>query len=157
VADGDRSMLNAGYGYANRATRAPNTPQTPFCIASIGKLFTAVATGQLAEQHKLSFDATVGQYVTGLPARIADHVTIGELLAMTPGLDNVVLSRSSAPRTMSGMVAVIAQEPLQFVPGSKTLYSNDGFILLGAVIQHLSGESYSDYLRDHILDPAGMT
>ncbi len=157
VADGERSLLNAGYGFANRATRAPNTPQTQFCIASIGKLFTAVAVGQLAEQHKLSFDATVGQYVTGLPARIADHVTIGELLDMTSGLDNVVLSRANVPRTLSGMVTVIAKEPLQFAPGTKTLYSNDGFVLLGAVIQRLSGESYSDYLRNHILDPAGMT
>jgi CubicO group peptidase (beta-lactamase class C family) len=157
VADGDRSMLNVGYGFANRAIRASNTTQTPFCIASIGKLFTAVAIGQLAEQHKLSFDVPVGRYVNGLSARIADHVTIGELLDMTSGLDDVVLSRANAPRTLPGMVAVIGKEPLQFAPGSKTLYSNDGFILLGAVIQHLSGESYSDYLRDHILDPVGMT
>jgi CubicO group peptidase (beta-lactamase class C family) len=157
VADGDRSLLNAGYGFANRATRALNAPQTPFCIASIGKLFTAVAIGQLAEQRELTFDAPVGRYVSGLPASIADHVTIGELLDMTSGLDNVVLGPANAPRMLSSMVAVIAQEPLQFAPGTKTLYSNDGFILLGAVIQHLSGEGYSDYLRDHILDPAGMT
>ncbi|MBV9819441.1 MAG: beta-lactamase family protein [Solirubrobacterales bacterium] len=157
VAHGDRTMLDAGYGFANRTTRTPNSPQTLFCIASIGKLFTAVAIGQLAEQHKLSFDAPVGRYVSGLPARIADHVTIGQLLDMTSGLDNVVLGRANPPRTLGGMVALIAAEPLQFSPGTKTLYSNDGFILLGAVVQRLSGERYSDYLRQHILNPAGMT
>jgi CubicO group peptidase (beta-lactamase class C family) len=157
VADGAKTMLDAGYGLADRATRAPNIPKTPFCIASIGKLFTAVAIGQLAEKHELSFDAPAGRYVTGLPARIADHVTIGDLLDMTSGLGNVVLSRASPPRTLAGMVELIGKEPLSFAPGTRTLYSNDGFILLGAVIQHLSGETYSDYLRDHILDPAGLT
>jgi CubicO group peptidase (beta-lactamase class C family) len=157
VADDDTTLLDAGYGFADQATRTRNTPQTLFCIASIGKLFTAVAIGQLAEQDKLSFNAPVGRYVGGLPAKIADHVTIGELLDMTSGLNNVVLGRANPPRTLAGMVALIAKEPLQFTPGTKTLYSNDGFILLGAVVQQVSGESYSSYLRDHILRPAGMT
>jgi CubicO group peptidase (beta-lactamase class C family) len=157
VADGAKTMLDAGYGFADATTRVPDTPQTLFCVASIGKLFTAVAIGQLAEQHKLSFDARVGAYVSGLPARIADHVTIGELLDMTSGLGDVVLSRANPPRTPAGMVALIAREPLQFEPGTKTLYSNDGFILLGTVIQQVSGESYTDYLRQHILGPAGMS
>jgi CubicO group peptidase (beta-lactamase class C family) len=157
VADGGKTLLNAGYGLADRATRAPDTPETTFCIASVGKLFTAVAIGQLAEQRKLSFDAPVGRYVSGLPARIAGHVTIGELLDMTSGLGDVVLSRANPPRTLSGMVTLIAEEPLQFTPGTRTLYSNDGFILLGVVIQHLSGESYGAYLRHRILGPAGMT
>jgi CubicO group peptidase (beta-lactamase class C family) len=157
VADGDKTLLDAGYGFAERLTRTPNTPQTPFCIASIGKLFTAVAIGQLAELHKLSFNAPVGRYVSGLPTQIADHVTIGELLDMTSGLDNVALGRVNPPRTLAGMVALIAKEPLRFTPGAETLYSNDGFVLLGAVVQQVSGESYGGYLSEHILGPAGMT
>ena len=157
VADRGKTMLDAGYGFADEITRVPNTPKTSFCIASIGKLFTAVAIGQLAEQHKLSFGAPVGEYVSGLPARIADHITIGELLDMTSGLGDVVLSRANPPRTLAGMVALIAKEKPQFEPGTKSLYSNDGFILLGAVVQAVSGESYIDYLRQHILNPAGMT
>ena len=157
VADDDKTMLDAGYGFADRITHAPNAPQTLFCIASIGKLFTAVAIGQLAEQHKVSFDAPVGRYVSGLPARIADHVTIAELLDMTSGLNDAVLGSANPPRTLAGQVSLIAREPLQFEPGAKTLYSNDGFILLGAVVQQVSGQSYGDYLRQHILDPAGMT
>lgn len=149
-------VLDAGYGFADRATRTANTPGTRFCIASIGKLFTAVAIGQLAEQGRLAFDAPVGDYLTGLPAAIADHVTIAELLDMTAGLGNSVLGRSHPPRTLPGMVALIARERPQFTPGAKFSYSNDDYILLGAVVQRLSGESYTDYLRRHIFDPAGM-
>jgi CubicO group peptidase (beta-lactamase class C family) len=157
VARNGDTVLDAGYGLADRATRAANTPQTRFCIASIGKLFTAVAIGQLAERGRLAFDAPVGDYLTGLPASIAGHVTIGELLDMTAGLGNTVLGQASPPRTIAGMVALIARERLQFTPGTKFSYSNDDYILLGAVVQRLSGQSYADYLRQHILGPAGMT
>jgi CubicO group peptidase (beta-lactamase class C family) len=116
--DGD-ALLDAGYGYADRAAGTANSPGTPFCIASIGKLFTAVAIGQLAEQGRLSFDAPVGGYLTGLPAAIADHITIGELLDMTAGLGNAALGRANPPRTLAGMVALIARERPQFTPGAK--------------------------------------
>ena len=157
VAKRDQTVLDAGYGLADRATRAPNVPATLFCVASIGKLFTAVAIGQLAERHKLSFDAPVGDYLTGLPAAIGNHVTIGDLLDMTAGLGNAVLGRASPPRTLDQMVSLIANERLQFQPGARFFYSNDDYVLLGAVVQKLSGESYVDYLRTHILAPAGMT
>jgi CubicO group peptidase (beta-lactamase class C family) len=157
VAHDGRAELDAGYGFANRAAKVANTPQTRFCVASIGKLFTAVAIGQLAERGRLDFDAPVGDYLTGLPAAIADRVTIAELLDMTAGLGDTVLGGANPPRTLAGMVALIARERLQFTPGAKFSYSNDGYILLGAVVQRLSGESYADYLRRHILEPAGMT
>jgi CubicO group peptidase (beta-lactamase class C family) len=157
VARNGDPVLDAGYGYADRATRAADTPGTRFCIASIGKLFTAVAIGQLAEHGTLAFNAPVGDYLTGLPASIAGHVTIAELLDMTAGLGNTVLAEASPPRTLAGMVAQIARERPQFTPGTRFSYSNDDYILLGAVVQRLSGQSYADYLRQHILDPAGMT
>jgi CubicO group peptidase (beta-lactamase class C family) len=153
--DGDL-VLDAGYGLADRAAGIANTSQTRFCIASIGKLFTAVAIGQLAEQGRLSLDAPVGDYLTGLPAGLAD-LTIAELLDMTAGLGDTVLGRAHPPRTLAGMVALIVKERPQFTPGAKFSYSNDDYILLGAVVQRVSGESYADYLRRHILDPAGMT
>ena len=157
VAHNGQTVLDAAYGLADRAAQAANTPGTLFCVASIGKLFTAIAIGQLAEQRKLSFDAPVGDYLTGLPARIGDHVTIGQLLDMTGGLGNAVLGLANPPRTLAGMVSVIAEEPLQFRPGAQFAYSNDDYILLGAVVEKLSGESYADYLRQHILGPADMT
>jgi len=157
VAHHGTPLLDAGYGLADRQAGTPNTPQTKFCIASIGKLFTAVAIAQLVEQHKLSFAATIGRYISGLPAVIADHVTIAQLLTMTSGLDDVVLSRPNHPTTLPAMVRLIATERPQFKPGTRFLYSNDGYILLGAIIQKASGESYASYLRQHIFEPAGMT
>jgi CubicO group peptidase (beta-lactamase class C family) len=157
VARDGRPLVDAGYGLADRAAKVANAPTTRFCIASIGKLFTAVAVGQLAEQGRLSLDAPVGDYLAGLPAGIARPVTITDLLDMTAGLGDTVLSRPDPPRTLAGMVALIAKERPQFKPGSRFSYSNDDYILLGAVIQEASGESYQDYLRQHIFGPAGMT
>jgi CubicO group peptidase (beta-lactamase class C family) len=157
VAHGDETLLDAGYGSANKATRTANTPDTLYCIASIGKLFTAVAIGQLAQQHKLAFDTPVGDYLPELPAGIGQHVTIGELADMTAGLGNVVLGQASPPQTLAEMVTLIAKERPAFKPGTQFFYSNDDYILLGAVIQKVSGQSYIDYLRQHILSPAGMS
>lgn len=157
VAEPHGQLLDAGYGLANRSTHVANTPQTQFCIASIGKLFTAVAIAQLAQDHKLSFQALVGTYIGGLPAAIAQNVTIGNLLDMTSGLGNFVLGQRNPPLTLAGMVAEIAKEHPQSVPGAQFLYSNDGYILLGAVVQQVSGQSYATYLRQHIFGPAGMT
>jgi CubicO group peptidase (beta-lactamase class C family) len=75
---------------------------------------------------------------------------------MTSGLDNTVLGRRNPPRTLTGMVALIARERPQFTPGARFLYSNDGYILLGAVIQHVSGDTYAGYIRRHVFGPAGM-
>ena len=157
VGDSHRRLLNAGYGFADRATGTADTTGTRFCIASIGKLFTAVAIGQLAEHGRLALDAPVGDYLTGLPAAIADHVTIAELLDMTAGLGDTVLTGQSA-RTLAGMMALIARErPPVHARGEVLPTATTTYILLGAVVQRLSGESYADYLRQRILDPAGMT
>ncbi|MGO9961005.1 MAG: serine hydrolase [Solirubrobacteraceae bacterium] len=157
VADRGTLLLDAGYGLANRTTGARNAPQTKFCIASIGKLLTAAAIAQLVEQHKLSFHATLGRYLTGLPAAIADHVTIAELLTMTSGLDDVVLGRRNPPTTLAGMMKLIAKEHPAFKPGARFQYSNDGYILLGALLERAAGLQYTSYVREHILKPAGMT
>lgn len=157
VAHNGAPLLDAGYGFANRDAETSNTPQTKFCIASIGKLFTAVAIAQLAERHKLSFAAPVGRYVSGLSPAIADRVTIAQLLTMTAGLDDIVLSRPHPPATLAGMVRLIATERPQFRPGTRFLYSNDGYILLGAVIERVAGQSYDSYVREHLFKPAGMT
>jgi CubicO group peptidase (beta-lactamase class C family) len=109
------------------------------------------------EHHKLEFNDPIGRYLAGLSPAVADHVTIAELLTMTSGLDDVVLSRPNPPRTLAGMIKLIAQEPLQFHPGSRFSYSNDGYIVLGLIIEKVTGESYDSYLHQHIFRPAGMT
>jgi CubicO group peptidase (beta-lactamase class C family) len=156
VHDG-RVLLDAGYGLADRASSVADTPQTRYCVASIGKLFTAIAVAQLVEQHRLSFTDPIGRYLTGFAPAVADGVTVGELLDMTSGLGDVVLGRPDPPATLAGMMQLIEAEPLQSQPGSTFLYSNDGYIVLGALIEAVTGESYQRYVTDHVLAPAGMT
>jgi CubicO group peptidase (beta-lactamase class C family) len=150
-------VLDAGYGMADREEDIADTPQTKFCVASIGKLFTAVAIAQLVEQRKLSFGDVIGKFLTGFAPSVADHVTIAELLDMTSGLGDVALAGANPPATLDGLMKLILREHLQFSPGSRFLYSNDGYIVLGAVIQSVTGLSYDSYVREHVLDPAGMT
>ena len=114
-----------------------------------------MSIAQLAEQHKLSFSDTVGKYLSGFSPQVPDHVTIAELLDMTPGLDDVALGSANPPATPAGMMKLIEREPLQFRPGSRFLYSNDGYIVLGAIIQAVTGESCNSYVRQHVPEPAG--
>jgi CubicO group peptidase (beta-lactamase class C family) len=157
VAKDGRSLLAQGYGTADRSRGVPNTPATRFCIASLGKMFTAVAIAQLVQQDMLSFADPIGKYLHGFPAEVADKVTIAELLTHTSGLGDVALGTSQPPRTLAGMMARIVREPLQFEPGSRFSYSNDGYIVLGAIIEQVTGLAYADYIRRHIFKPAGMT
>jgi CubicO group peptidase (beta-lactamase class C family) len=157
VAHHGTPILDTAYGLADRSDNIPNTPQTKFCVASIGKLFTAVAIAQLVEHHKLDFNDTIGRYLSGFSPAVADHVTIAELLTMTSGLDDVVLSRRTPPKALAEMIKLIAQEPVEFNPGSRFSYSNDGYIALGVIIERVTGESYDSYLRQHIFKPAGMS
>lgn len=156
VARGDRVALQAGYGDADTATATANTPRTSFCIASIGKLFTAVAIAQLVQAHRLAFTTRLGALLPDL-SRSLRPVTIAQLLTMTAGLGDEVLSERDPPRALAGQVALIAKERPAFRPGTRFLYSNDDYILLGAIVARISGESYAGYLQAHIFGPAGMT
>jgi CubicO group peptidase (beta-lactamase class C family) len=156
VAHDGKPLLQHGYGMADRQRGLANTAQTKFPIASLGKMFTAIAIAQLAQQHKLSFDDTIGTYMAGFPPEIAGTVTIHQLLTHTAGMGDAALRRRP-PRTLAGLLSKIVTAPLQFQPGSRFGYSNDGFIVLGAILERLTRQAYADYVRQHIFRPAGMT
>jgi CubicO group peptidase (beta-lactamase class C family) len=156
VAHDGQPLLQHGYGMADRHRGLANTAQTKFPIASLGKMFTAVAIAQLVQQHTLSFDDTIGTYVAGFPPEIAGKVTIHQLLTHTAGMDDAALRRQP-PRTLAGLLQRIVTAPLRFEPGSRFSYSNDGFIVLGAILERLTRQRYADYVRQHIFQPAGMT
>jgi CubicO group peptidase (beta-lactamase class C family) len=159
VAKDGKPLLQQAYGLADASKHTPNDIDTKFCIASMGKMFTGVAIGQLVAQGKLSLDDKIGSYVQGLSPEIASQVTIGQLLSHTSGLGDVALggeNEKDPPRDLAGLVSQIKPEKPQFTPGSQSSYSNDGFILLGAAIEKISGQSYESYLQDHIFQPAGM-
>ncbi len=152
-----KPLLEQGYGVADRTHGIANTPQTKFCIASMGKMFTAVAIAQLVEQGKLSFTDTIGKYLPGFPPETAERVTIAQLLTHTSGLNDAALGTADPPSTLAGLMERIVTEPLRFTPGSRFAYSNDGFIVLGAIIERVTGHSYDDYVHERIFEPAGMT
>jgi CubicO group peptidase (beta-lactamase class C family) len=161
MAKDGQPLLQQGYGMANKRLGIANTARTKFCIASMGKMFTGVAIAQLVEQGKLSFNDTIGRYVSGFPPEIAGKVTIHQLLTHTSGMGDAALmrrpDRPEPPHTLAGLMQRIVKAPLQFEPGSRFGYSNDGFIVLGAIIERITGQGYADYVRTHVFEPAGMT
>jgi len=154
--------LVKAYGLADKSKNAPNNAETKFNLGSMNKMFTAVAIAQLVEQGKLSFDDKVGKLLPDYPNKdVANKVTVHQLLTHTAGLGSYWNAKFDARRTQIKTVAdylsLFADEPLLFEPGARFEYSNSGFIVLGAIIEKVSGQSYYDYVREHIYKPAGMT
>lgn len=159
-----RPVLTRSYGRANDA--ALNGPDTLFAMASVTKLFTAVAIAQLAQARKIAYDGKLSAYVSGFPAGIADTVTVHHLLTHTsgfgdlfklPGYLDEALSWTSADQVMNGTTDYIRRSSLEFQPGAGSEYSNSGYHLLGEIVAQVSGQSYYDYVREHVFRPAGMT
>lgn len=165
VAHGGRTVLARSFGMADKAKSIPNTTDTVYCLASVTKLFTAVAIAQLVQQGKLKYEGTLGGYVDGFPAAAADNVTIHQLLTHTSGLGDyhaidgwstAAAGWDSAEQVLSQTMDFIRNAPLGFTPGTGHLYSNSAYTVLGEIVQRVSGQSYYDYIRQHVFTPAGM-
>ena len=149
------------WGLADRGTDLPVTLNTRFRLGSSGKMFTAVAILQLVEAGRLSLDGTVGDYLPDYPNRsIADQVTIRQMLTHTGGTGDIFTPEYEAlrdqTRTLADYVSLFGAREALFEPGSQSGYSNYGFVLLGRIVEAVSGQNYYDYLRDHVFEPAGM-
>lgn len=147
------------YGFADREHRVPNVPSTRFNISSVGKLFTQTAIAQLMAEGKIDPRAAVGKYRPDYPNKdVANHVTIAMLLTHRSGVQSDVLqpSRLATLNSNRDYFAEMAKDAPVFTPGTEQRYSNAGFVLLGAIIEALSGEDYYRYVSTHIFAPAGM-
>lgn len=149
-------------GLADREHVRANTLDTRFDLASLGKMFTGVAVLQLVQAGKVRLDAPLGTYLTDYPNQdLARQVTIHQLLTHTGGTGNVFWPEFAAHGNQLGSledyVARYGNRPPLFEPGSRWQYSNYGFVLLGLVIERVSGQSYFDYVAEHVFSPAGMT
>jgi CubicO group peptidase (beta-lactamase class C family) len=148
-------------GDADRGRGAKNTAETRFRIGSMYKMFTAVAVLQLVEQGRVDLDAPLARYLPDYPnAELADKVTIRHLLTHTGGTGDIFTDAYQAQRTAirehDDYVRLFGNRAVEFAPGSREAYSNYGFVLLGAIIERVTGSSFHDVLRERIFNPAGM-
>jgi D-alanyl-D-alanine carboxypeptidase len=161
VARHGKVLLNDAWGRADRKAGTANTPATRFRIGSMNKMFTAVATLQLVEAHKLALDDPIGQHLPGYSNKeVAAKVTVRHLLTHSGGTGDIFGPEFDQHRLQlrehRDYLKLYGWRGLSFEPGSRFEYSNYGFVLLGALIEHVSGMSYYDYVDDHVFRRAGM-
>ena len=158
----ERTVFEGAWGLADRERGIANTPLTQFRVGSMNKMLSAVATLQLVQAGKLRLDAPLRTYLTDYPnEEMASKVTLHHLLTHTGGTGDIFgpqfTERRLELRITADYLRLYGTRPLQFEPGAKHVYSNYGFMLLGAVIERVSGTSYDDYIGTRVLAPAGMT
>lgn len=159
VAKDGHVVFQKSYGMANHEWGIPNSEKTKFHIASITKTFTAAAILQLAQQGKLKLSDPLSKYVPDFLN--GERITIEQMLAHTSGLPDFYSLPEYSTRkyqrvTLPELIAWVKTKPLDFLPGSKSNYSNTGYAFLAYIVEQVSGKAYDQYLVDEILKPAGM-
>ena len=162
VAEHGDVLFKGGYGLANMEWDIPNTADTKHRIGSLTKQFTAMLIVQLAQEGTIELHIPIIRYLPEFRKDTGEKITIHHLLSHTSGLPNY--TRISNFRelmrqhlTIQELVDTYAQEDLEFEPGSRFAYSNTGYLVLGAIIEKITGNSYETELRQRILEPVGMT
>lgn len=160
-----RPVFAEAYGWANEQERVPNRVGTRFSLASISKTLTAVAVVQLIARGEIEADATLGTYLGGFPDQIAEQVTVHHLLCHTGGIGRPPINPEPPPgskewdtvrEVRDGNLAYIRGLPPRMTPGLRFDYSNDGYLVLAAIVEAVSGQTYDDYMRQHVFAAAGM-
>jgi CubicO group peptidase (beta-lactamase class C family) len=162
VARNDDVVYRGAFGLASREFEVPNTLATRFDIGSITKTFTALGIMVLVEQGRINVDDPLSKYLPDCPVPEKNEITIHQLLTHTSGLydyanDEGVVFETLFKKTTSDLVPYVYGPGLLSPPGREVHYSSGGYVLLGAVIEKISGMSYSRYLEENILKPAGMS
>lgn len=160
VARDGQPLLSKGYGKANLDWGIPNSPTTKFRLGSVTKQFTAASILLLEERGKLEVKNPIKQYLPDAPAAW-NQITIFNLLTHTSGIPDFTRfpdyeKTLATPTTADALVARFRDKPLDFPPGSKYSYSNSGYVLLGYLIEKVSGETYREFVQDNIFVPLGM-
>lgn len=162
ISKNGKTIFAQAYGLADREKKTPNTLATQFRMGSMNKMFTATAILQLAQAGKLKLTDPLGKYLTDYPNQdVKTKVTIHQLLTHTGGTGDFFGPEFDKHRlelkTLQDYVKLYGTRAPEFEPGSRWEYSNYGFLLLGLIVQRVSGQDYYEYVREHIFKPAGMT
>jgi CubicO group peptidase (beta-lactamase class C family) len=160
VARGSEVILSKGYGSANLEWDVHNTPKTKFRLGSITKQFTAASILLLEERGKLTLDDPIKKYLPDAPKEW-DRITIFNLMTHTSGIPNFTSLPDYKSLKLDEMpvaktIVTVRDKPLEFVPGEKMSYSNSGYLVLGHVIETVTGGSYEKFVTDNIFTPLGM-
>jgi len=169
LAQGSETLLSAGYGVASRRWHAPVTPATRFDVASVTKLFTAVAVLQQVEAGRLELDSPVADVVDLTATTISPAVTLRHLLTHTSGIgddadeeagesyEDLWLERPCHTVTSTAdFLPQFAHKPANFAPGAGCRYCNVGYVLAGLVLEAATGTPYREHVREHVFARAGM-
>jgi CubicO group peptidase (beta-lactamase class C family) len=160
VAHRGRVVLRRAYGMADYDRKTPATTSTRFCIGSMGKMFTAVAILQLVQGGRIQLSDVLATHIPDYPnAELARRVTIEHLLTHTGGTGDVFSPQydGHAPSvTPADLIKLYGARAPAYAPGARFSYSNYGFVLLGAVVERVTGQPYDAYFRDRIFSVAGM-
>jgi len=162
VADNGKVIYKKGLGLANMEWNIPNAPDTKFRLGSITKQFTATLILQLVEQGKIKLDGKLIDYLPEYRKDTGAKVTIHNLLSHTSGIPSYTSlpgffqNVSRNPFTVDDFIKKYASGDLEFEPGTKFVYDNSGYFLLGAIIEKVTGKPYEQVLKENIFDPLGM-
>ena len=166
IARGDSVIFRKAYGYADLENRIPFTPETNFHVASISKMFSAMAALKLRDAGRLKLDDRLCGYIDDCPTAWAE-ITLDHVIHHTSGIPDYEAGLGlgsgeyrefmSQPDVMEKIVALAKSKPLDFVPGSKFNYSKTRYILLNQAVEKAAGVPFGAYMRRTLLDPAGMT
>ncbi|MBA4850699.1 serine hydrolase [Emticicia sp. BO119] len=158
IADNSKILLVKGYGYADRENKINNTPDTRFTLSSASKVFTGTAITYLAQQGKLKFTDKINQYIAGIPK--GNKMTIHQLLTHSAGVDDFFNAKDFSYKNIKNctdMLPFIRQMPLVYNPGDSCIYSTGNCIVLGAVVEKITGKSFPQYIRETFIEPLGLT
>jgi CubicO group peptidase (beta-lactamase class C family) len=161
VAQGDEVLLAAGYGLADIENNVPNTPQTRFRLGSVTKQFTAMAVLILQAQGQIDLQDPVCNYIPDCPVHWSE-ITIHQLLTHQSGLPDswefyADKNKPGVSYDPEEIIGWFKDAPLDFAPGDRFSYSNTGYLLVGLLVEKVSGQPYEHFLRQQIFEPLQMT
>jgi len=162
VSERGNIILKKGYGYANFEWNIANEPDTKFRLGSITKQFTAMLIMQLAEKGLVKLDGKISDYLSYYPKETGEKITVHQLLTHTSGIFNYTndpmffRKERFFPLKPEELTKFFSGKELDFEPGSNWNYSNSGYIVLGAIIEQVTGKPYERVLQENILTPLGM-
>ena len=160
VVEGERTLLDKGYGCADLEWDIPNAPDVKFRLGSLTKQFTATLVLLLQQDGRLHIEDPVSKYLPDTP-KAWEKITLANLLGHTSGIPNFTSDQGFAAWSMNAHthaeeLAFFRDKPLDFAPGSKFAYSNSNYEVLGSVIEAVSGRDYGELLRERLFQPLGM-